>query len=236
MKSVSKTVLLGAALANFLLPATAQNTNSPRVDQREQNQQQRIGEGVENGSLTAGEASRLERKEAVINSEENRMKADGSLTPRERARLTHQQNVMSRRIYAQKHDAQRQNTSPKTEIGQRKENQQKRIGEGIENGSLTAGEAARLEHKEAALNRETRRMRAENGGTLTPATVSLFLVNQATEGVVVTPNKPTSTPTEQIPAAKAASNMAPLRRVSRPTRIRGCSLSRNRRAAPHRPN
>lgn len=169
MKSVSKTVLLGAALANFLLPATAQNTNSPRVDQREQNQQQRIGEGVENGSLTAGEASRLERKEAVINSEENRMKADGSLTPRERARLTHQQNVMSRRIYAQKHDAQRQNTSPKTEIGQRKENQQKRISEGIENGSLTAGEAARLEHKEAALNRETRRMRAENGGTLTPA-------------------------------------------------------------------
>lgn len=169
MKVVTKTMLMSAALAAFLLPATAQNTNSPRIDQREQNQQQRIGEGIENGSLTAGEATRLERKEAVINREENRMKSDGNLTPQERARLTHQQNVMSRRIYAQKHDAQRQNIHPRTEIGQRKENQQNRIGQGVENGSLTAGEAARLEHKEAALNRETRRMRAENGGTLTPA-------------------------------------------------------------------
>ena len=86
-----------------------------------------------------------------------------------RARLTHQQNIMSRRIYNQKHDAQRQDMHPRTEIGQRKENQQRRIGEGIENGSLTPREASRLERKEAALNRETRQMRAENGGTLTPA-------------------------------------------------------------------
>jgi hypothetical protein len=169
MKNVPKTLLMTAALAVLVLPATAQNTNSPRIDQREQNQQQRIGEGVENGSLTAGEATRLERKEAAINKEEQRMKADGNLTPQERARLTHQQNIMSRRIYNQKHDAQRQDMHPRTEIGQRKENQQRRIGEGIENGSLTPREASRLERKEAALNRETRQMRAENGGTLTPA-------------------------------------------------------------------
>jgi len=52
-------------------------------------------------------------------------------------------------------------------IGQRKENQQDRIAQGVKSGQLTAGETAHLESKEAALNRETRNMRAANGGTLT---------------------------------------------------------------------
>ena len=169
MKIVTRTMLMTAALAALIVPAVAQNTNSPGIDQRKDNQQQRIGEGVENGSLTAGEASRLEHKEAVINREEKNMKSDGNLSAAERARLQRQQSRVSRDIYRQKHDAQGQNTAPKTEVGQRKENQQKRIGEGIENGSLTPREASRLERKEAALNHETRTMRAENGGKLTPA-------------------------------------------------------------------
>lgn len=174
VKNVTRILFAGAALAACVLPAGAQtatttNTNSPVIDQRKENQQDRIGNGVENGSLTAGEAARLERKEAAINHEENKMKSDGDFTAQERARVQHQQNVMSRHIYAQKHDGQAQNTNPKTEIGQRKENQQQRIGQGIQNGSMTAGEAARVERKEAALNRETRAMRAENGGSLTPA-------------------------------------------------------------------
>jgi hypothetical protein len=52
-------------------------------------------------------------------------------------------------------------------IQRRKENQQKRIGEGIEKGSLTPKEAGRLEHKETKLNQEIRRDRRENGGNLT---------------------------------------------------------------------
>jgi hypothetical protein len=175
MSKQAKILMLSAALAAFVLPAAAQDSNAasndkPKqtIEQRKENQQQRIGEGVENGSLTAGEASRLERKEAAINKEEKNMKSDGNFTPAERARIRHQQNVMSRRIYKQKHDAQAR-PEPKTEIGARKEAQQQRIGEGIENGSLTAGEAARLEHKEVKLNQETRQMRAENGGSLTPA-------------------------------------------------------------------
>ncbi len=53
------------------------------------------------------------------------------------------------------------------EIQQRKENQQDRIANGVANGSLTAHETANLENKEAALNRETRRDRWQNGGNLT---------------------------------------------------------------------
>jgi len=58
---------------------------------------------------------------------------------------------------------------PKSEVGQRKENQQDRIANGIQNGQLTAGETSKLETKEAAINGETRADRAANGGKLTPA-------------------------------------------------------------------
>jgi hypothetical protein len=54
-------------------------------------------------------------------------------------------------------------------IAKRKENQQQRIAQGVASGQLTAGETARLERKEAGLNREIRGMRQVNGGTLTPA-------------------------------------------------------------------
>ena len=52
-------------------------------------------------------------------------------------------------------------------VHQRKENQQGRIANGVQSGQLTAGETANLEHKEAAINQETRADRAANGGKLT---------------------------------------------------------------------
>jgi hypothetical protein len=52
-------------------------------------------------------------------------------------------------------------------IKQRKENQQKRIAQGVKNGSLTSQETARIEHRESKLNKEVRRDRKANGGNLT---------------------------------------------------------------------
>jgi hypothetical protein len=60
-------------------------------------------------------------------------------------------------------------TTPPHPIQHRKHVQQRRIGQGAANGSLTPRESARLEKQEAALNHEERNMRAANGGTLTPA-------------------------------------------------------------------
>jgi len=53
-------------------------------------------------------------------------------------------------------------------IADRKNNQQQRIAQGVASGQLTARETARLEGREAALNRSVARMRSNNGGTLTP--------------------------------------------------------------------
>ncbi|MGO9640014.1 MAG: hypothetical protein ACLP1Y_01750 [Candidatus Acidiferrales bacterium] len=52
-------------------------------------------------------------------------------------------------------------------IQKREEHQQARIANGIKNGSLTAGETARLEHREAGLNRQIHHERVANGGHLT---------------------------------------------------------------------
>ena len=71
-----------------------------------------------------------------------------------------------------------QETPKRPVIAQRKLNQQKRIGQGVKSGQLTAAETAHLEHQEARLNRETRRMRAANGGTLTPAQKKLVTRQQ----------------------------------------------------------
>jgi hypothetical protein len=58
---------------------------------------------------------------------------------------------------------------PDPTIAQRKENQQDRIANGVKSGQLTAGETAKLETKEAAINGETKADRAANGGKLTAA-------------------------------------------------------------------
>jgi hypothetical protein len=76
------------------------------VNQREQNQQDRIANGEKNGALTPGQASRLENREQHI---ENQEKADmaahkGHLTKNEQRQLNKEQNRTSRQIYKDKHD------------------------------------------------------------------------------------------------------------------------------------
>src|SRR5262249_54237408 len=61
-------------------------------------------------------------------------------------------------------------------IKRRAGHQQDRIAQGVKSGELTPRETARLEHKEAALNQETRDMRKLDGGKLTPK--DRALVNQ----------------------------------------------------------
>src|SRR5215471_2451085 len=158
-----------AALAVAVLVSIPSSATAGGIKKRAENQQDRIAQGVKSGQLTARETARLERKESALNHEVRDMRKldGGKLTAGDRAVVNQQQNRLSKSIYAQKHDAQTQGNGT-GEIAQRKENQQDRIGQGIESGQLTAGEAARLEGKESALNQETRDMRALDGGKLTP--------------------------------------------------------------------
>ena len=106
-----KTLALAATLA--LVPAamfaqatTTTTTKPATINQRKENQQDRIAQGVKKGTLSPAETARLEHQEAGINKEERGMRAqdNGHLTAQDRATLRHQQNVESKRIYNTKHD------------------------------------------------------------------------------------------------------------------------------------
>jgi hypothetical protein len=102
-------VLVAATLAIASIGAYAQATatpSTPRVDQREANQQKRIDQGVASGQLTARETRRLERQQLRIARAESNAKADGVVTPAERRQLQRMQDRASKNIYRQKHDAQ----------------------------------------------------------------------------------------------------------------------------------
>lgn len=147
------------------------------IAQRKQNQQDRIANGVKSGQLTAGETKNLERREANLNRNERQMRAadGGRLTAGDRTALSRQQNRISRGIYQDKHNASTASYG-KGQIGQRRENQQDRIAQGIRSGQMTPGEAARQENREQGLNREISGMRQANGGHLTAG--ERGLVNQ----------------------------------------------------------
>jgi hypothetical protein len=173
MKINTHIAFCSAALAALMLPAAAQNSspNPPAtINQRKENQQDRIANGVASGQLTAGETANLEKKESNLNKEEKLMRSEdnGKLTGADRKVLNQQQNQLSKQIYQDKRNAAVQNTNPKSEVGKRTENQQDRIAQGIKSGQLTAGEASNLERKEAGINREVHNDRAAHGGKLTP--------------------------------------------------------------------
>ena len=104
MKNIRIAALAAAAV--FALPAIAQTQSTPRVDQRQSNQERRIDQGEKSGALNRKEAARLEKGQVRVQKMENKAAADGRVTAKERARLEKAQDQQSRRIYKEKHDKQ----------------------------------------------------------------------------------------------------------------------------------
>ena len=102
----TRTILAAAVISAFTLPALAQTTSTPRIDQRQANQERRIEQGEKSGQLTTKEAARLEKGQARVQKMENKATADGVVTAKERRKIEHAQNQQSRKIYREKHDKQ----------------------------------------------------------------------------------------------------------------------------------
>ena len=106
MKNIVMCVMTGALLLGSAGAVLADN----EVNERQRNQQERIGKGVENGSLTPHETAHLEKQESAIHHE---VKADrkangGKLTAQEHRQVNRQQNRESARIYRDKHNGKTQ--------------------------------------------------------------------------------------------------------------------------------
>jgi hypothetical protein len=98
-----RTLAVAALMAAFSVPALA---GTPVLDAREQNQRERIAQGVRSGELTRPETRRLVRGEVRLHRHERAARSDGIVTGRERVSLQRHANRMSKRIYRQKHDPQ----------------------------------------------------------------------------------------------------------------------------------
>lgn len=159
------TILMLSAVPAFAGP---DGTRDPGVNARQFNQQQRIGQGVRSGELTPRETMRLERQQAYIRGEERRYKSDGVLTRAERADLQHDLNAADRRIYNEKHDAQRM---PRAHgqpggtwdpgVNQRQRNQGYRIGQGVRSGEVTRDERRELGAEQRAIRQEERQYKSD---------------------------------------------------------------------------
>jgi hypothetical protein len=152
--------LIAVALSLTLCAVVhAQEQPAAVATQRDANQQERIEQGLQSGELSSKEAGQLERDEQRLDrTQAHDLKSGGALTPQEKAQITRQQNAVSRDIYQDKHNAVTGNphsaSSQRLQADvQRNANQQQRIANGINNGTLTNKEAGHLEGGQARINR-----------------------------------------------------------------------------------
>jgi hypothetical protein len=146
-------------------------TRDPRVNARQQNQHQRVKQGVRSGELTRRETGVLAREQRDVRQLEREYKSDGTLTRDERIDLHQEQNQASRHIYEQKHDAQdRPAAAPPAAlrdpgVNDRQANQTGRIVSGVKTGELTQDEARKLREGRHEIRQTEQEYKAD--GTLT---------------------------------------------------------------------
>jgi ribosomal protein S13 len=130
--------------------------------QRDITQESRIEQGLKSGQLSTGEAAKLERGEARIDRMEKNALKDGNLSQQEADRINRAQNVESNKINALKHNDVTGNPNSASSQRmladvQRNINQQSRIEQGVQNGSLSNTEVSNLERGQAGVNRAAAR-------------------------------------------------------------------------------
>jgi len=101
---MKKLVLVIGLVTGIFVLANAQTNGASQ--QRQENQHQRIQEGIESGELNRAEVRRLKTEQRHIEHKKNIAAADGVVTGRERRHIKRDQRKASRDIYRQKNDTQ----------------------------------------------------------------------------------------------------------------------------------
>jgi hypothetical protein len=112
MKNRFMTVLMtglvaGSMLSSSVLAQDAPVAGHPRVneiDQRLENQQKRIDNGVKDGQLTAGQVAHDENRDAKVSQElsKDEAKHGGHITKAEQKKMNRQLNKNSKKIHHQR--------------------------------------------------------------------------------------------------------------------------------------
>ena len=90
--------------------ANTANYGNSKVGKRQENQQDRIAQGIKSGQLTAGETAKLENQQKGINQQvaADRKANGGTLTASEKKQVNKEQNAASKNISRKKHNAKTQ--------------------------------------------------------------------------------------------------------------------------------
>jgi hypothetical protein len=141
----SRLSYVGLLAVLLTAPAFAQVTEGTDA-----NDQQQIEQGLQNGSLSAGEASKMESDQQAL----ERAQANGAsqsrlqqLQNKDESQLNH---LEDNSVHGDPNSVNNQRMQSDV---QRDENQDNRIQNGINSGELTKGEASRMERGESTVDR-----------------------------------------------------------------------------------
>ena len=99
-----KKIIMGAMI--FISIAFSSTLTYAQGRYNQQNQKQRIQQGVSHGKLTRAEARNLRMEQARINSMKRMAMSDGYISPKEKVMIATAERRANRSIYYQKHDRQ----------------------------------------------------------------------------------------------------------------------------------
>lgn len=169
LHTLTASILIGLGAISAFAQTTADTV------QRDVNQQNRIENGLKDGSLSTKEAGSLEKEQSRIDRLQAKDLKDGKLSPMERAQLRKAQDKASRDIQAAKSNDVKGNPESQssermqTDV-QRNVNQQTRVEQGIKSGALTNRETGKLERAQERVDRkEARAARDGHVGTIEQA-------------------------------------------------------------------
>jgi len=155
------TALIATAAFGSSFAASAQ-TSAASTTQRDVNQEQRIENGLQNGTITTREDAELQRDEAHVDKLQAQDMKNGPMTSAEKAQLNAAQNKAGRDITQAKTNGI--NGNPLSTSSQRAQadtqrniDQQQRINNGVRSGALTNHEAASLERGQASVDKREAR-------------------------------------------------------------------------------
>jgi hypothetical protein len=99
--------IIGAIVAGSLaVPVYTLAQSTPRIDQRQEKQDERIERGIEEGQITKKEGRRLEKGQEHVEDLEEKARRDGKVTKDEKRRVEEAQDKQSQQIQKQRHDEQ----------------------------------------------------------------------------------------------------------------------------------
>jgi uncharacterized membrane protein YebE (DUF533 family) len=116
------------------------------VDGRQDNTARRTDAGAKDGSLTQGETSAIQKKQAEVDALIGNARADNKVTAQEQKEINQAQRGLSKEIYQSRHNDQGVDLSSRNN-GSRVSELRSQVDQAVQSGQLDGAQAMRLTYK-----------------------------------------------------------------------------------------